>query len=235
MGNEKMSRRTNPYSHPNYYEDNGSIKPSKVVLGVILIAIFAPVIISLIKMAMIFSLFLSIAALIVLTYFLSIGGNNKNSRYDDMSSNTYFSPDSSQVLEHRRDQIISDYNKSQQSLLTIVESPALLDKNTIEFHRFFKAMKRSQYPHLTADQVKELEKGWEDLRAKTYLNGLNGLTDSQKQDVYHLYEDILCHDTQDRILYEHKLLELLKIVSMVHYDGYMIELNPYEVVENIKQ
>ena len=230
-----MSRRTNLYNHPNYYEDNGSIKLSKVVLGVILVAIFAPVIISLIKMAMIFSLFLSITALIVLTYFLSIGGNNKNSRYDDMPSNTYFSPDSSQVLEHRRDQIISDYNKSQQSLLTIVESPALLDKNTTEFHRFFKAMKRSQYPHLTVDQVKELEKSWEDLRTKTYLNGLNGLTDSQKQNVYHLYEDILRYDTQDRILYEHKLLELLKIVSMVHYDGYMIELDPYEVVENIKR
>ena len=67
---------------------------------------------------------------------------------------------------------------------------------------------------------------------KTRNNGLNGLTQSQKDIAYRLYDELLELDN-DPVMFNHKLLELVNIVTMVHYDKEMLSISPYELLKNV--
>lgn len=226
---------SNPYNHPDYEKDNNKDnKTLKIMLIIFLSIIFSPIIVFLLKTLFYFSIITIIVIVIILVLFMISGDNNTYHTYnyypDDKEEQYY--PMSNIELEQRKDKVLNDYYTMSNNINTLIQNPAFLDKNIKEYDRFNNAINNIKYSPLTIYNIKELEDSWNILVMKTRNNGLNGLTQSQKDIAYRLYDELLELDN-DPVMFNHKLLELVNIVTMVHYDNEMLSISPYELLKNV--
>ena len=226
---------SNPYNHPDYEKDNHKDnKTLKIMLIIFLSIIFSPIIVFLLKTLFYFSIIMMIVIVIILVLFMISGDNNTYHTYnyypDDKEEQYY--PMSNIELEQRKDKVLNDYYTMSNNINTLIQNPAFLDKNIKEYDRFNNAINNIKYSPLTIYNIKELEDSWNILVMKTRNNGLNGLTQSQKDITYRLYDELLELDN-DPVMFNHKLLELVNIVTMVHYDNEMLSISPYELLKNV--
>lgn len=226
---------SNPYNHPDYEKDNNKDnKTLKIMLIIFLSIIFSPIIVFLLKTLFYFSIITIIVIVIILVLFMISGDNNTYHTYnyypDDKEEQYY--PMSNIELEQRKDKVLNDYYTMSNNINTLIQNPAFLDKNIKEYDRFNNAINNIKYSLLTIYNIKELEDSWNILVMKTRNNGLNGLTQSQKDIAYRLYDELLELDN-DPVMFNHKLLELVNIVTMVHYDNEMLSISPYELLKNV--
>lgn len=227
---------SNPYNHPDYEKDNHKDnKILKIMLIIFLSIIFSPIIVFLLKTLFYFSIITIIVIVIILVLFMISGDDNTYHTYnyypDDNKEEQYY-PMSSIELEQRKDKVLNDYYIMSNNINTLIQNPAFLDKNIKEYDRFNNAINNIKYSPLTIYNIRELEDSWNILVMKTRNNGLNGLTQSQKDIAYRLYNELLELDN-DPVMFNHKLLELVNIVTMVHYDNEMLSINPYELLKNV--
>lgn len=226
---------SNPYNHPDYEKDNNKDnKTLKIMLIIFLSIIFSPIIVFLLKTLFYFSIITIIVIVIILVLFMISGDNNTYHTYnyypDDKEEQYY--PMSNIELEQRKDKVLNDYYTMSNNINTLIQNPAFLDKNIKEYDRFNNAINNIKYSPLTIYNIKELEDSWNILVMKARNNGLNGLTQSQKDIAYRLYDELLELDN-DPVMFNHKLLELVNIVTMVHYDNEMLSISPYELLKNV--
>lgn len=227
----------NPYNHPDYDKDNHkNNKTLKIMLIILLSIIFSPIIIFLLKTLFYFSIITLILLVIIIILFMISGDNNTYHTYnyysDDNKEEEQYSPMSNIELEQRKDKVLNDYYIMSNNISTLIQNPAFLDKNIKEYDRFNNAINNVKYSPLTIYNIRELENSWNILVMKTRNNGLNGLTQSQEDIVYQLYDELLELDN-DPVMFNHKLLELVNIIMMVHYDNKMLNINPYELLKNV--
>lgn len=230
--------KSNPYNHPDYPENNkNDMTIIKIMIIFFFLIVFSPVIMFLLKTLFIFSVLL--LAIILIVIISAITSKNVDSTYNypreynnNSSNNTkkYFN-NNVRELEQRKNNVLEEYNSTYNDINSLISSPALFDKNTKEYNRFHRALMNTTYHSSDAQNVKELEHSWNDLLTKTRVNGLQGLTQSQRDIAYQLHSDLLRLDN-DPVLYNHKLLELVNIVTMVNYDGHMLNIEPYELLKN---
>ena len=228
---------SNPYNnHPDYEKDNNKDnKTLKIMLIIFLSIIFSPIIIFLLKTLFYFSIITLILLVIIIILFMISGDNNTYHTYnyysDDNKEEKEYSINDSE-LEYRKNKILNDYYTMSNNISTLIQNPAFLDKNIKEYDRFNNAINNVKYSPLTIYNIRELENSWNILVMKTRNNGLNGLTRSQEDIVYQLYDELL-ELGNDPVMFNHKLLEIVNIVTMVHYDDKMLSINPYELLKNV--
>lgn len=226
---------SNPYNHPDYDKDNHNDKTLKIMLIIFLSIIFSPIIIFLLKTLFYFSIITLILLVIIIILFMISGDNNTYHTYnyysDDNKEEKEYSINDSE-LEYRKNKILNDYYTMSNNISTLIQNPAFLDKNIKEYDRFNNAINNVKYSPLTIYNIRELENSWNILVMKTRNNGLNGLTRSQEDIVYQLYDELL-ELGNDPVMFNHKLLEIVNIITMVHYDNKMLNINPYELLKNV--
>lgn len=227
----------NPYNHPDYSDNNNDMKTIKIMIAFFFLIVFSPAIIFLLKTLFIFSILLLIIMLIVIVSIVASKKVDtaynypKEYDYDSVNNNNQTFNNNVLELEQRKNNVLEEYSSAYNDINSLINSPALFDKSTKEYNRFHRALMNTTYHSSDAQNVRELEHSWNDLITKTRVNGLQGLTQSQRDIAYQLHSDLLRLDN-DPVLYNHKLLELVNIITMVNYDGHMLNIEPYELLKN---
>lgn len=226
----------NPYNHPDYSENNSNNdKMVKIALLIFIFCFFSPVITFLLKTLFMFSIVLLIIVFVIIVSVIANKVINSNTNTTNPNNTqSYEDKQSTNILEleQRKNIILEEYDTTIHSINSLINSPAIFDKKHREYQRFNNAIKNVSYHSPDPQDVRELEHSWRDLVTKTRINGLKGLTQSQQDIAYQLYDELIELEN-DPVLYNHKLLELVNIITMVNYDGEMINIDPYDLLKNV--